>query len=163
MGALFGPAGASSLLAPPLRVAGQDGLEGRPVVQREAAKLLFGATISTSETVPSPFAAAFFALYGRGWGSSTSRQRGWRPCSPEPAGYLGQGVALLVLFVASFFALALALVAFFGAASYAATLTLAGCSASFFSLVLTRQKVPLSLDGSSLDGTGFAVREAGKG
>ena len=74
----------------------------------------------------------------------------------------------MVLFVASFFTLALALAAFFGAASFAAALTLAGCGASYFGLTLNRRKVPLSLDGSPLDGSpldgaGYAAIEAGEG
>ena len=108
---------------------GGAGVGDAPQNSETPSIFFFGAAISASKTFPLPFAAAFFALSGR--------QRDWRPCSPEPASYLGQGAALLVLFVATFFALALALTAFFGVASFAA--------ASYFGPALNRQKVSLSL------------------
>ena len=58
----------------------------------------------------------------------------------------------MVLCVASFFALALALaltLAFFDTASCAAALTLTDGGISFFGSTLTRLKVPLSLDGGA--------------
>ena len=69
----------------------------------------------------------------------------------------------MVLSVASFFALALALAAFFDAAPFAAALALVGFNASFFCPALDRWKVPLSLDDPTLDGAGYAAIEAGEG
>lgn len=74
----------------------------------------------------------------------------------------------MVMSVASFFALALALAAFFGAAPFAAALALVGFNPSFFGPALNRWKVPLSLDGSPLDGSpldgaGYAAIEACEG
>ena len=69
----------------------------------------------------------------------------------------------MVLSVASFFTLALALAAFFGAAPFTAALALVGFNTSFFGPALNRWKVPLSLDGSPLDGVGYAVIEASEG
>ena len=69
----------------------------------------------------------------------------------------------MVLSVAFFFALALALTAFFDAAPFAAALALVGFNTSFFGPTLNRWKVPLSLDGSPLDGVGYAAIKASKG
>ena len=44
------------------------GLGDAPPNSEKPSAFFFGAAISASETVPSPFTAAFFALYGGGRG-----------------------------------------------------------------------------------------------
>ena len=45
---------------------GEVGVEDAPPNSETPSIFFFGAAISASETVPLPFAAAFFAFYGEG-------------------------------------------------------------------------------------------------
>jgi hypothetical protein len=128
----------------------------------------FGAAASVSETVPLPFAVAFFAFFGVG---ENRLQKGLAPFFVFDDGLSWTGTTCLVLFVATFFvatlALALALnlfgATFFGAAFFRAALTLAGFNAAFFGLVPTRLKVTLPFAGGAAGGGSvvFSLGDAG--
>jgi hypothetical protein len=110
-----------------VKEAGAGAGDARPNSEKPPA-FFFGAAASVSETVPSPFAAAFFAFFGAG---ENRLQKGLSPFSVFADGLSWTGATFLMLFVAAFFAATLALAlalnlfgaAFFGAAFFRAALT----------------------------------------